>query len=100
MTLHKDLTVQTYGTLYKDICSINPWYWIQRYDIKTYMLLCTSFDVDAHGERNVCLSDGVQQRAEVDQPVGSFVDDDLLKVLEVEEVRIVKATFIDCLHYQ
>ena len=63
------------------------------------MLLCTSFDVDAHGERNVHLFDGVQQRAEVDQPVDLFVDDDLLKVLEVEEVRIDKATFIDSRHY-
>ena len=63
------------------------------------MLLCTSFDVDEHGERNVRLSDGVQHRAEVDRPVDSFVDDDLLKVLEVDEIHIDKATFIDSRHY-
>lgn len=45
-------------------------------------------DVDPHGQWDVAFPDSTQKSAEMDQPVNAVVDDDLLKVFEVQDVSI------------
>ena len=54
-----------------------------------------TLDVHSHRKRNVLLPDGAQQRAEMYDPVDRVVDDDLLQVLEVQDVRVQVGTCLE-----